>query len=516
MIDRTPSRVLLAGVVAIAMAVAASAAAGQTPQLTCSGLSHDACYARALSLIVDSVPRARTDAAAARIERTADAMFDFVCGAGGGHACFRFGRILQLRAMGQSDTARAAQLERAAAGQHLRGCVAATQSADSCNALGDAFHNGIGRPLLPDSASSYYERGCVGGSALACINAVTRSRNTAGMSDDELAELLRTMNEQACRTGESLRACIDHAFAEDKRLRERGAAELGSALYARERERIRATYRQLCDEGLALACGHLGRLFADGAAPFATDSALTLHFYRRACLGVRGRTATGVELPPTAHGIGCENLGTLFNEGGMLEANRDSALFYFARGCDELYTNSCAAYSMAHPDSSSVEALRLAAVACFEHNGYACAVTGWRLQRVLRDSISALDFLRRGCTLRNPWSCNAVGIQANNSGDTDSAIKYYRTGCDIGYYYSCSNLTGILEDLGLTAAQYAVYNVRACLNAEDDADEVHHEAAAARCWDAVTHMRATGREMEEARYRATACRLAHSYCKRKT
>jgi TPR repeat protein len=166
-----------------------------------------------------------------------------------------------------------------------------------------------------------------------------------------------------------------------------------------------------------------------------------------------------------------------------------------------------ACVDMARNDSSlsTTERLFLFATACLNGSGYGCDNAGLQLSTLFVDSTSAGNYLYRSCQLGDPNGCNNLGVLKERSDSEGVALKYYRQACEASNSFGCNNLALRLE-FGYHSPELAVgYYARACELRTLDS-----------CRRAIAAFDKLGRFDEEARYRAIACQLFASECKRKT
>jgi hypothetical protein len=151
-------------------------------------------------------------------------------------------------------------------------------------------------------------------------------------------------------------------------------------------------------------------------------------------------------------------------------------------------------------------ALLYAGMACEEVGGKACATAGWLLEQPhLRDPVRAASYHARACGLAVGGSCYRAGrLRQQTSGQPAAGLKFFRLGCAHADGDACEALAALLEGPSFRLPELTLpLHERACAYLNVDG-----------CWHAQAAYRERKDEEREGRYRAQACRLNVTYCKR--
>lgn len=289
--------------------------------------------------------------------------------------------------------------------------------APACALAGD-MHREAGPDQL-GAAEAAYQKGCDGGSAVACTG---------------LAEVRVERGDFAGAVGLLERSCgAGHAW---------GCAVLGDlwdqgAAGPRDAAKALALFDQACGRGLGFGCNAAGTLLDVGADGVTIDEAGASARYVRAC---------AVGMPD-----GCYNLG-LQIEGGeaaprpLVEgALGGGALDWFRLGCEGGLVASCAASARHEPDPTLARQLRERACA----DGAALACEDLAVAALAADpkAAAAGPWLSAACEAGRPTACVRLAALRDEAGDAAGARAALTPACAAGDPDGCAAL-GRMRDQG--------------------------------------------------------------------
>lgn len=430
-----------------------------------------------------------------------------------GDACYIAGRLTM--AWGASSPESLLPALDSAAALFRHGCGQATRpSAAACNELAELFYYRTGGTDQRDSAMVYYARGCRLGNSTACFRWGARLIEYPELGRVGAQRELAAVR-AACVAG-STGGCVAEQYTLDTLLSHMPDSLHSSAAFRSMAQRSLELARAGCANGNSVACTNLGAAFGAGqyAVPQNRDSAI--HYYGLACSGqnVRvsgtGRSTSAVHV--LGYGPACRILGqelrTSIADPTVAADSADSA---YARGCDitYMYTDACGSLALLRFQRAGDRAARraayvLAMAACLGSDAVSCRYAGWMLlPQQLDDPAQALSYLHRACQMNDAWSCHLAGLNERTGIDS---VKSLRRACDLQETTSCLALALFVRQRYGFEAQADTLELRAC-----DLDN------ALGCWRAMLRYRSldgADAEMREGVYRAKACRLDRTYCKK--
>jgi hypothetical protein len=474
----------------------------------------EACLRRAL----DVAPAVRDagGGGAARLRGAIELLRD-VCERGIGDGCYFAGRLILTSIPERADSVQFGKAQDEAAGLFRAGCDprrSARPSGGACDSAGDAFAFGLGA-VTPDadSAYAYYQRGCALGNATAC------SREAAHLAErpehgPDRAAMAEEHATAACRE-KSASGCVQAAAARLERLR-----RLSPGRRATERRTEAAAalgeLRDYCreGEGLLAACTTLGAAYADAPAGVAASADSARRYYLLGCRGRGGGERDGEWL---GDGAACRGAAGLALAASPPDTTR--AMRFYILGCVLFDADACAGQGRLlplalEPAGEAYRRLILYATACVaaRPSSAGCHAAGESFETELSDTVRARAFYTLACRRGDAAGCGAAARLAAGYAD---GVKFYRLGCVLRGAAACLGLAEALQEGFGDATRAGALTERAC-----------ELGSAEGCWSAMlvlSQARVPGpggardldRQEREGWYRAAACRLDRSYCKRR-
>lgn len=476
----------------------ASRVLAQTPGDRCRAAeSAPACFRRALSVAESAFTRDDD----VRLRATALGLFRDACRRNEADACFFAGSVVVTPDLKSTDEAISAKLADAFQ-LFRRGCTATVRpSGAACTSLAQGFEFGMNGNANADSAFIIYRRGCELGDPTACSreSALLEDRVEFGTGARAAAASLA---ERACRAG-SPGGCSSLNYFIDARLRRMADSLRHTEAFRRAADSSMASARRACAARIWTGCNNLGAAFASGyVGPIVLDS--MSYYYKRAC-DAESVSLVGGASVRLGSGWACQNLGVA----AMQSSAHDTAgaMRRFDDGCRLFDKESCTRLAgVVYATNPHLSLLR-ARTACNEGYARGCSMSAYLLiQPNLEDDAEAVRLGRRACRLNDEYGCYIAGftIQQKNLAGPTQALKYFRRGCELGEPRECAFVATTLErDLAYPDGAREYYR-RAC-----------DLGAAGSCWETARSEKLRGNTEKEGEYRATACALDKSYCKRK-
>jgi hypothetical protein len=299
----------------------------------------------------------------------------------------------------------------------------------SCDLIGYLYGTGLGGEKNEELANKWYLVGCANGSAASCSSAGHRAYNAAGTKKDDKKAI--EMWTQACDLGWAS-ACGDlgqHLFRGD--------------ITTKDLPRAYKLFDLGCVRGDASSCKWMAFVLANGhTGTGKKDAGRAVAYYQKAC--------------DTDDSSACVSLGELYRGGGEgLDANLETAMTWFDRGCTDGDVNGCTTMGgiyfrgdgvPADPDAAASAYLR----ACKLGSSAECYWLDELLKTGKGDpALKASTFagLEAACSGAPPNedACMVVaglyawgGYMAQKNGDR--AFEMFKAGCDRSHKMSCVQL----------------------------------------------------------------------------
>jgi len=498
-------------------------------QDACNRAAARECYARGLRLVQKSLKA--SGGRAELMDSTALSTLRSACHAGEPNACDLIGTLLSVPGVQKAS-------ERAGASDSIvpelvesvewvrKACHSPVKAVGSaCASLGDAYRFGIGIPINVDSAFTMYDRGCHLGEATACARVGIMLNDRAGPATESDQEILAHFD-TACMRG-SPYGCGRYARWTDVRMSNSGDRHSPAA--RQEAARVLALWRDSCDKQEWLSCNNIGYAFETDIYFPKPNADSADYYFRAACAGIRPYSDSLIlvdnEFVPSdsvwrGDGYACRNIGNGYLEAApprRAKPDTAKAVAFFRIGCFLFENRACArwaeyGFDLFKSDSTHPQALRphyaffQASVACRLDSPEGCNTAAWLLrQEKLRNLPLSVQLYAQACDLGYGWSCYQAGnVDTRDLGHRENGVKWFRRACNRDIGEACEALAVLLEERHAASDELTLpLHERAC-----DLDQVDG------CWNARRIHRDRRNEMEEGLYRAKACRLNASYCKK--
>lgn len=229
-------------------------------------------------------------------------------------------------------------------------------------------------------------------------------------------------------------------------------------------DRAAALYGRACESGAGVGCFNLGLMY-QGAALGVADAARAATWFARAAETYRGRCDAG-------EGEDCMLLGVLHEGGYGMPVDPVAAHGLYVASCEAGFPDGCTNAVLVELDGVvplAGEPVARLKTSCEAGGSFACATAGRLLafgrSGVSTDLAAALPLLERGCMEGIGDACGALASLLSQAGPDPLAVEraawYDARACDLGQSAACLVL-GLQELDGATPERGVPWLERTC------------------------------------------------------